>query len=377
MIRKERVTETFVELAKIDSISLEERKMADVLKKKLENLGFTVEEDQAGDVIGGNAGNLYAYRSGELKGEPILFSGHLDTVEPGRGKCPVVHEDGRVTSDGTTVLGADDLSGVTSILEAIESLQEEGRPTRDLELVISAAEEKHLLGSAAFDYRKVRAKEAYVLDLEAEVGMAAYKAPSLAVFQADFFGRSAHAGFNPQEGVHAVAMAAEAVSRMKLGWADENTTVNVSKIQGGMPSTNVVPDHCMIQGEVRSGSHERLLQELEYISGIFDEIARAHGGTVKIEITHRFRGYETNLSHPVAKRWERACLANGVKPKWQRTFGGSDLNHFVDHGIEGLVVGSAMYRVHSKEEFTRVEDMVKNAEILESLMTDEEILKES
>lgn len=377
MIRKERVTETFVELAKMDAPSLEERQMADVMKKKLEALGFQVEEDDAGEKIGGNAGNLYAYRWGELAGEPILFSGHMDTVEPGRGKCPVICEDGRITSDGTTVLGADDLAGVTSILEALESLKEEGRPTRSLELLISVAEERHLLGSDVFDYGKVRSKEAYVLDLEAPVGMAAYKAPSLAVFQAEFFGKSAHAGFNPQDGIHAVAMASMAVSRMKLGWAGEETTVNVSKIQGGMPSTNVVPDHCMIQGEVRSSSHETLLKELESIQQIFTEAAEAYGGTVKTEITHRFRGYETDLSHPVAKRWEKACRAKGVEPQWRGTFGGSDLNHFVDHGIEGLVVGSAMYRVHSKDEFTRVEDMVRNAEILEDLMTDEEILKES
>lgn len=48
-----------------------------------------------------------------------------------------MHPDGRITSDGTTVLGADDMSGVAAVLEALHHLKEENRPTRELEILLS------------------------------------------------------------------------------------------------------------------------------------------------------------------------------------------------------------------------------------------------
>ena len=48
----------------------------------------------------------------------------MDTVEPAKGKKAVSHEDGTVTSDGTTVLGADDLAGVTAIYEVVRHIIE-------------------------------------------------------------------------------------------------------------------------------------------------------------------------------------------------------------------------------------------------------------
>ena len=100
MIDEERITRQFVKLVSIDAPSYREREMADYLTKELEELGFSVEEDDSWKVYGGNCGNLYAHRSGS--GSPLLLGMHMDTVEPAKGKKAVVHPDGRITSDGTT-----------------------------------------------------------------------------------------------------------------------------------------------------------------------------------------------------------------------------------------------------------------------------------
>ena len=99
--------------------------MADRLKEKLAELGIQAKEDDTAEKIGGNAGNLFGTLKGGMSGTPILLSGHMDTVAPGIGKKPVFHEDGTITSDGTTVLGADDLTGVIAILEGIRAVQEQ------------------------------------------------------------------------------------------------------------------------------------------------------------------------------------------------------------------------------------------------------------
>ena len=155
-IHKERLIKNFQRLVSIDAPSFGERRMADVLKEELESLGFTVEEDDGGSIYGGTAGNVYAFRKGTLPGTPILFSTHMDTVEPSGGKKALVGGDGRITSDGTTVLGADCMSGTAALLEALKELSEEGADCRDLEIVFFIGEEKHLKGSAVFDFSKVK-----------------------------------------------------------------------------------------------------------------------------------------------------------------------------------------------------------------------------
>ena len=104
-INEARIRAEFDELARIDSESFGERQMADRLKEKLAELGIQAKEDDTAEKIGGNAGNLFGTLKGGLSGTPILLSGHMDTVAPGIGKKPVFHEDGTITSDGTTVLG--------------------------------------------------------------------------------------------------------------------------------------------------------------------------------------------------------------------------------------------------------------------------------
>ncbi|MDW7656295.1 MAG: M28 family peptidase, partial [Bacillota bacterium] len=131
MIQEKRLTEKFVSLVSVDAPSYQERAIADIICTQLRELGLQVSEDVAGAAIGGNCGNVYATWPGsETSLEPLLFCAHFDTVEPGLGKKAVVHADGRITSSGDTVLGADDLSGITAIMEAICSIKETGLPHR-------------------------------------------------------------------------------------------------------------------------------------------------------------------------------------------------------------------------------------------------------
>lgn len=104
MIDEKRIADFFAELVSIDSPALEEREMADTLKIKFAEIGVTLTEDHTQEQTGSNAGNLFARIPGSLAGAPVLFAAHMDTVEPAKGKKAVSHEDGTVTSDGTTVL---------------------------------------------------------------------------------------------------------------------------------------------------------------------------------------------------------------------------------------------------------------------------------
>lgn len=367
MINRERIISEFSELVEIDSPSFGERKMADVLKHKLEGIGFSVNEDGAGSNYGSDCGNLYGYLSGDIPGEPLLFSGHMDTVAPALGKKAVLHSDGRITSEGNTVLGADDIAGLVSILEAIRSLREEGIPHRSIEVLFPIAEEVYAKGSCVFDYTKIKAKEAYVLDLDGKVGRAAYTAPSILSFTAIIRGRASHAGFSPEEGIHSIAIAAKAINQMKLGRIDPETTVNIGTISGGA-ATNIIPESCKVEGEIRSFHHDKALDCLEEIKALFLLEAEQAGASLDWEEFINCIAYETKLNSTVAEQYREACALVGLSAEFVKTFGGSDHNVFATKGIEGLVISNAMNRVHSCEEYTDVEELIKSTQIVRNLM---------
>ena len=156
-----------------------------------------------------------------------------------------------------------------------------------------------------FDYEKLRSRESYVLDLSGPVGNAAVKAPSLATFEVTVRGRAAHAGFAPENGVHAVQAAANAVSKLELGHVGGQMTVNIGKFSGGT-TTNVIPDLCIVQGEVRSSVHEELLRHLQVIRGVFEKEAELMGAEITFEREVFFKAYETPAEHRVVKRFRKA-----------------------------------------------------------------------
>ena len=243
-VNTERLVEEFKELVAIDSVSFHERRMADTLKSKLLKLGFEVYEDGAAGVYGSEAGNVYGFLPGTLEGPPLLLSAHMDTVEPGWGKRAVIHPDGRITSKGDTVLGSDDAAGIASILEAVRAVSESGQPHRGIEVLFPMAEEAYGKGSTVAEYERLRAKEAYTLDLSGPVGQASLQEPTFVSFSIEFVGKASHAGFAPEEGINAIAAAAAAITRIRQGRVGEETTVNIGKIEGGK-ATNIVPAEAM------------------------------------------------------------------------------------------------------------------------------------
>lgn len=348
---EERILEEFLELTAIDSVSYHERQMADRLTQKLEELGFAVEEDDAGSHYGGNAGNLYGFLKGQLPGKPILLSAHMDTVQPGIGKKAVVKEDGRIESAGETVLGSDDVSGIIEILEGIRSVKEAGLPHRDIEVLFPIGEEMHIRGSAVFDFSRIQAKEAYVLDMSGAIGSAALQAPSLLTFEIQVIGKAAHAGFEPEKGIHAIYVMSEIIRRLKLGHINEETVMNVGQIEGGT-TTNIVPASCVCRGEVRSYNHEEALQVLSLIEQTAQETAQKFGAGVQVDTMVQMETYRIEKTDSVVQRFTSACSNLRIPCELRRTFGGSDNNNFVKNGIHGIVLSCGMYQVHSKEEYT-------------------------
>lgn len=362
---KERIVERFLHLVAIDNPSLQERKMADEVKNQLRALGIEPSEDDTWRKTGGNAGNIFARWEGELPGEPLLFSAHLDSVAPALKKEGIISA-GKITSKGDTVLGADDLAGITAILEAIRHLKENKIPHRTLELLFTCAEELYDVGSEQFDYSQIQAKEAYILDSSGEMGSFIYKAPTILGFTATIQGKAAHAGFRPEAGIHAIGIAAKAIASQSMGKVDGETTVNIGEISGGT-GTNIVPKECTVKGEIRSQNHEKALEQLKRLQENFQKCAKEEGGALEFTSRVGCHAYETALESPVVERFRQVCKERGLSFSPKVSFGGSDNNQFAPRGVEGIVLACGMNNVHSTEEYLMVEDLLEATAIVASL----------
>ncbi len=375
MIRRERLLSEFSRLVSFDSESFHESRIKEYLKDALEELGLTVTEDGAAAALrsmGAEAGNLYGLLPGTRAGEPLMFCAHMDTVSPGAGKKAVFQPDGRITSDGTTVLGADDAAGLAAILEALRVIRERGLPHPDVEVLFSAAEEPYCRGTSAFDFSRVKSRTAYVLDLTGPVGTAAVQAPSILSLDIEVQGRAAHAGFSPEDGINALTAAARALSVLPTGHTEADTTVNFGTIQGGT-GKNVVPGKVFIRGEIRSLRHEAALRQAGLVRETFAREAAALGGAAETVVTEEIRAYRIEADEYPVVRLARAMDRLGMgEPSLVTTFGGSDNNRFAAGGIRGVVLACAMFDVHTVHEYTEADQLVKSARLVTELMTMED-----
>lgn len=358
----------FLALVKITAASRQERQVADEVKKRLTALGLTVSEDDAGSKIGGNCGNLFAKLPGNVSGAPtLLLSAHLDSVAPCADIKPQRHN-GIITSSGDTVLGSDDKAGVVGILEALRQVQEGNLPHGDVLVVFTVSEEAGLGGSQNIDRTRLRADYGYILDADGAPGLIITQAPAQNRLDATVHGKGAHAGMEPEKGVNAIVAASAAITKMKLGRIDDETTANIGVIRGGR-ATNIVPDLVTLEGEARSRDQAKLDRQTEHMVQTLTQTAAAHGARAETKVTHLFDAFTLMPNDPVVTLAQRAAAAAGFTPHLGATGGGSDANHFNAYSVPCAVLGVGMDKAHTTEEFIKEEDLYNTARYVVSLIT--------
>ena len=360
-VNKERMLAEFKEVVAVPCHSLQERPVFELLRGKLEVLGFTVEEDDAGEKLGGNCGNLWAFLPGNKAGATsVLFSAHMDGCEP-CGGTTVVQKDGYLYSDGTTILGGDDKSGVVGILEGVRMLVEENAEHGDIQILFTIAEEGGVNGSRCMDRSKLKAEVAYALDGEGAPGEVVIGAPGQYKWKISVHGKTAHGGVEPEKGINAIMIAAKALAEVeRYGRIDEETTCNVGIIGGGV-ATNVVPDLVVIEGDVRSRNNEKLEAVREELVSTICNAVEKFGGKVTAEVEHKYSGFFIDTNSTVVKLAERACELYDLPLDITQTGGGSDANFFNTYGVPCVILGTGMKNVHTVDEFLKEEDLYNSA----------------
>jgi tripeptide aminopeptidase len=342
------VLPVFLELAAIPSPSGEEGAVAGYVRDYLHRLGLAAEEDEGG--------NLFARLAAtEEGGTPIFLCAHMDTVPPTGPIEPVV-EDGIVRNAAGTILGADNKAAVAVLLEGARLLLAEGRPHAGVDLLFTTREETGLEGAKEFDSTRLSSRLGFVYDYSGSVGDVVVAAPSGCTLDVVFTGRPAHSGINPEDGRSAIFAAAKAVSDLRLGRIDEETTANVGRIEGGS-ARNVIPARCALAAEARSRDAGKLAELVQEMLDCFTFAATVAECEVEITVEEKYLGYRLAPDDPALLLAKAALERSGYEPREVEVGGGADANVFNAAGVPCVNMANGMSRVHTAEEEIAVADL--------------------
>jgi len=361
----------FLEIVQIDSLSKKERAVALVLQKQLEMIGATVTYDDAGEAIGGEIGNMIArLPATDPARPPLLLSAHMDTVVPGEGIKPICEGD-IIRSDGTTILGGDDKSGISIIIEVLRTLTEKKIPHGEIEVVLTICEEHGLVGAKHLDISQLHSKYGIVLDCD-HAHFLFTRSPASDRHEFTVHGIEAHAGLCPEEGISAIQIAAEAISRMKLGRIDSETTANVGLIEGGA-AVNIVPNTVVVKAESRSHDTGKLEEQTSHMRRCFQEALKKFTivvegktvtGSIEENIWRDYNPINLDTQTPIVQTILQAAKRCGYNVRTNATGGGCDANILNEKGITVPNLGTGMHQIHTVHEWVSLSEMNQTAHVV-------------
>jgi tripeptide aminopeptidase len=375
-INRERLAGTLIRLCETDSPSRSEGRMAALLRDQFTALGADmIQEDNSAAQTGADTGNLIVRFNGtDPSREPLFFSCHMDTVEPGTG-VRVVRSGDVFSSMGETVLGADDKSGIAALIELMTILSEGKVGYGPIELVFTTCEEVGLLGAKHLEHERLQARFGYALDTTG-IDRIITGAPASNRLNVTLHGIAAHAGLHPEQGISAFCMAAKAMADMRLGRLDNESTANFGCMHGGV-ATNIIPAQLTIEGEVRSHSMEKLASYTNSIISAFQNVVNewpipAEAGdrhpTVDFDVRLDYPAMSLHEQDPVLTRIRKAGLLAGRNLEFLVAGGGSDANILNSYGLPTAIVATGMNDVHTTEEYLDLKDAVSLTELLYAIV---------
>jgi len=372
-IDQQHLIELFCTLAKIKSPSGQEEKISKKVIKLLTEYGLKVFQDSYGNIIAKLNGS----------GQPIIFCAHMDTVSvnPDSQIIPIIN-DKIITSDGKTILGADNKDAIAAILEMLKTLKDYSLPHKPLEIIFTKEEESISKGARNLDFSKIKGKICIVADHAEPYGTIVLGAPEVISFNIKINGKRAHVK-NPEQGKNALLVAARAITKIPLGRIDRFTTSNLAFQTSGLKglidkdnktivslateNRNSVPDLTAIFGEIRGIHKETVKNNLKKIKFIFEQEAKKLEAELKFETNQSTVGYLFDKKNSLISMLVEEFKKQGIAAKFDYAVGGSDANVLNQHGITSVVISSAGKNNHQLSEYLIIEELIQMANLFLNL----------
>lgn len=346
-INKKRFVKRFLDYVKIDSISKNETNFAKRLIKDLKALKIKCKQDKIGNIICRIKGKV-------RKAPRLMLNAHIDTVEHSEKIIPQIVK-GVIKTKRNTILGADNKAGVAAIMEALTILAEKHLLHGDLLIVFTVQEEIGLFGAKSLNPKSLKADFGLTFD-GGRVEEIIIKAPSQYNINVEVFGKAAHAGVHPEDGINAIQVASKAIAKIKLGRIDPETTANIGIIEGGI-ATNIVPEKVILKGEVRSHNKRKLKTQIKKIENRLTRTCSKHKARLKLRTELVYESFKVKEKEKMIVQARKVLKNMGLKPRTKQTGGGSDANIFNSFGIKTIILGVGAQKVHTPQERVAISDL--------------------
>jgi tripeptide aminopeptidase len=302
------------------------------------------------------------YRGGEivLPGDPAQVLRPADS--PALNDC-IGHD--LVTSDGTTLLGADDKAGIAEIMAAVAYLVAHPElPHGTIKLAFTPDEEIGQ-GTRYFDVGAFGAAAAYTVD-GAGVGEIEDETFSASTVTITIRGHNVHPGYAKGKLVNSIKLAADLLSRLPRDRLSPETTegrqgyVHPNVIKGGVEETS-------IQFIVRDFDAAMLAEHERFLQRLADEVAASEPrARVRVEVQRSYRNMKEYLApHPqVLAAAEEAVRRAGLAPRRAFIRGGTDGARMSERGLPTPNLFTGAHDYHSVREWISVQDMASAAAVL-------------
>lgn len=268
-----------------------------------------------------------------------------------------------ITTDGTTLLGADDKGGVAAIMSAAQYLVEHPEIKHGEIKIGFTPDEEIGRGVAKFDVKKFGARYAYTVD-GGEIGELEYENFNAAAAKIHIQGSNIHPGYAKGKMINSIIIAMELNAMLPAGQRPEYTCdyegfYHITDIKGTVEETTmqyIIRDHDRAKFEKKK---ELMMSVVEFLNKKYDNI-------IKLELKHQYYNMrqEVEPHYFIVEKAIKAFEMAGIKPKIQPIRGGTDGANLSFMGLPCPNIFAGGHNFHGKLEYVPLESMEKACEVI-------------
>lgn len=273
-----------------------------------------------------------------------------------------------ITTDGTTLLGADDKAGITEIMTAMEYLVQHPEIKHGALKVCFTPDEEIGRGADHFDVEKFGADWAYTMD-GSQIGELEYENFNAAGVKIRFKGKSVHPGYAKGKMINSMLLANKFINKLPKDETPETTKnyegfYHVTNIQGSIEDT-------LVQLIIRDHNRKKFEKRKDYVEEVVAKINKKYkkqfGEDIAVlEIKDQYYNMREKVEPVmhIVKLAEQAMKELNIKPLIKPIRGGTDGSRLSFMGLPCPNIFAGGHNFHGKYEYVPVESMQKAVEVI-------------
>lgn len=337
------------------------------VKEKVPTIGFVAHFDTTPDFTGANVNPQIVknYDGGDI----VLNKENNIVLSPSYFKDLLLYKGQTlITTDGLTLLGADDKAGITEIMTAMEHLIKNPDIKHGKIRVCFTPDEEIGRGADLFDVKKFGADWAYTMD-GSQIGELEYENFNAAGAKITFKGKSVHPGYAKGKMINSMLIANDFINELPKGETPQETKgyegfFHVTQLSGSIEETKlelIIRDHSAKKFKKRKEIIEKITKKIN------KKFAKQFGEDIVIaEVKDQYYNMKEKVMPVkyIVDLAERAMKDLGIKPLIKPIRGGTDGCRLSYMGLPCPNIFAGGHNFHGKYEYVPVESMQKAIDVI-------------